>query len=630
MKAPTLQIADNLSLPLDYVTTTSAIVAKKRVGKSYLAQKIAERLLAAKQQVVVIDLTSVWWGLRSSADGKSPGYPITIFGGRHGDVPLEATAGEMVANAIVSDRFSAVLDVRLLKKGQRIRFIADFLEALYDKNTTAMHLFMDEADAYIPQRSFSPEEARALGAADELVRRGGSGGIGVTMITQRAAVLNKNVLSQVDTLSILRTNHPKDIDSVEDWMEHHTTDRKLIDDITSSLSSLPRGDAWYLDPEHKVFKRISVSPKETYDSGRTPKVGEQVKPPKVLAKVDLERLGANIKSTVEQAKANDPKALKARVAELEKQLVKETDAAQRAIAAGSKIIASKPTRTIDKPIIKDAQLKRIEAAISRGDELADGIGKAAIAAEEKLDAATDRAEQIAVKITAELEKLRETMKAFTAPPPTPPTSNPGRARALGDAYGKALPKETGDWNTKSAPKVNGHGLIKSVETGGLKCLKPAHLRILSAIAWWESIGVSDPDIVGIAFVAGASPKSSAFVNNRSRLHAAGYITYPSSKRASLTELGRETAPPPQIPSTNAALHDAILKMVTPAHGRMLRALIETYPNEISLEDFAERSGASPTSSAFVNNRSWLRARGLAMYPQSGFVRATELLFPEAS
>lgn len=139
-----------------------------------------------------------------------------------------------------------------------------------------------------------------------------------------------------------------------------------------------------------------------------------------------------------------------------------------------------------------------------------------------------------------------------------------------------------------------------------------------------------PDIVGIAFVAGASPKSSAFVNNRSRLHAAGYITYPSSKRASLTELGRETAPPPQIPSTNAALHDAILKMVTPAHGRMLRALIETYPNEISLEDFAERSGASPTSSAFVNNRSWLRARGLAMYPQSGFVRATELLFPEAS
>src|SRR5271170_269731 len=147
---PKLHISDDLSLPLDFITSTQAILAKKRVGKTYTAQVLAEELLAAGQQVVVIDPTSAWWGLRSSADGKSAGYPITIFGGRHGDLPLEATSGEVLANAIVADRFSAVLDVRLLKKGQRLRFIADFLEALYDKNTEAMHLFLDEADAYAP------------------------------------------------------------------------------------------------------------------------------------------------------------------------------------------------------------------------------------------------------------------------------------------------------------------------------------------------------------------------------------------------------------------------------------------------------------------------------------------------
>jgi hypothetical protein len=63
---------------------------------------------------------------------------------------------------------------------------------------------------------------------------------------------------------------------------------------------------------------------------------------------------------------------------------------------------------------------------------------------------------------------------------------------------------------------------------------------------------------------------------------------------------------------------------------MLRALIEAYPNELSLEDFAVQASTSITSSAFDNNRSWLRARGLAEYPRTGFVRATSLLFPEAS
>ena len=161
-------------------------------------------------------------------------------------------------------------------------------------------------------------------------------------------------------------------------------------------------------------------------------------------------------------------------------------------------------------------------------------------------------------------------------------------------------------------------------------LKPVHLRLLSAIAWWESIGVSSPDLGGVAFVAKTSTKSSAFDNTRSRLRAGGYIDYPSSGRVQLTSAGREAAPPPTLPPTNEALQGAIFEKITPAHGRMLRALIEVYPGELSLEDFAAQAGTSTSSSAFDNNRSWLRARGLAEYPRTGFVRATPLLFPEAS
>ena len=91
---------DGFSLPLDLVTSTQAILARKRSGKSYTASVEAEELLAHKQQIAAIDPTGAWWGLRSSADGEGPGYPVMVFGGDHADAPLEPHAGRMLGVAI--------------------------------------------------------------------------------------------------------------------------------------------------------------------------------------------------------------------------------------------------------------------------------------------------------------------------------------------------------------------------------------------------------------------------------------------------------------------------------------------------------------------------------------------------
>lgn len=55
------------ALPLDLVTQTIAILARKGKGKSYLADVFAEELLEAGQIPVVIDPTGAHWGLKSSA-----------------------------------------------------------------------------------------------------------------------------------------------------------------------------------------------------------------------------------------------------------------------------------------------------------------------------------------------------------------------------------------------------------------------------------------------------------------------------------------------------------------------------------------------------------------------------------
>ena len=190
-----LHISKALSLPLDFVTSTQVVLAQKGKGKSHLLDVQAEELLERGQQVVIVDPTGAHWGLRTSADGKSAGYAIAIFGGEHGDAPLESTAGEVVADAIATEHFSAILDVTMLRKAEGLRFMAAFLETLYRRNKSPLHLFIDEADAYMPQKMFGPEQARCLGAAEDIVRRGRIKGIRdgatVMVIANPAAFLTR-------------------------------------------------------------------------------------------------------------------------------------------------------------------------------------------------------------------------------------------------------------------------------------------------------------------------------------------------------------------------------------------------------------------------------------------------------
>lgn len=120
-----LKIADDLALPLDVVTQAIGVVAARGSGKSYLSAVLAEEMISAGLPVAILDPIGVFFGLRSSADGKGPGLPVVILGGEHGDVPLEATAGKVIADWIVAERRPAVLDLSLMRKGEQRQFVTE-------------------------------------------------------------------------------------------------------------------------------------------------------------------------------------------------------------------------------------------------------------------------------------------------------------------------------------------------------------------------------------------------------------------------------------------------------------------------------------------------------------------------
>ncbi len=96
--------------------------------------------------------------------------------------------------------------------------MAAFAEALYAANKEPLHLVLDEADLWAPQRPIKGWEG-LLGHIEEIVRRGRVRGFIPWLITQRPAVVHKDVLSQADILIAMKLTASQDRDAIGAWIE---------------------------------------------------------------------------------------------------------------------------------------------------------------------------------------------------------------------------------------------------------------------------------------------------------------------------------------------------------------------------------------------------------------------------
>src|SRR6185503_6029950 len=147
---------------------------------------------------------------------------------------------------IVEQRFPAIIDLSLFRKGQVKRFVIPFLETIYRLNRLPLMLVVDEADDICPQKPFG-DEAQMVGAMEDVVKRGRKKGIGCTLITQRPADLAKQVLTQCEVLLTMRLVHPRDIAAVKERVNVHADPaeaREMID----GLPSLPIATSWFWSP----------------------------------------------------------------------------------------------------------------------------------------------------------------------------------------------------------------------------------------------------------------------------------------------------------------------------------------------------------------------------------------------
>lgn len=333
---PKIKLAADLELPVDALTETFAYIARRGAGKTYGASKLCEGFLDVGGQVVVLDPVGRWYGLRLMPDGVTKsGYDIAVLGGLRGDIPLEPTAGALVADAVVDHGMSVILDVSMFEsESHKKRFVADFCERLLRRKKaqpSPMHLFVEEAQEFCPQH-VAGADARMVGAIERIIKIGRNFGIGCTLITQRPQSVNKNALNLTGCLVVLQTTGPQERKTLEGWI----TDKGDGDvkALLAKVGHLQKGEAFVWAPQgfppdqQAIFRQVKIGTKKTHDASRTPRLSDASVAVVGLPGIDLGKLAEAMAATVESAKNNDP-------VELRRQLRAQADASAKIVGAAN-------------------------------------------------------------------------------------------------------------------------------------------------------------------------------------------------------------------------------------------------------------------------------------------------------
>ena len=536
-------------------------------GKSTTAKGGVERLLEQGRRVCIVDLLDGWWGLRLKRDGKTPAFPVAIFGGLHGDLPLTEHAGALIGQAVAQSEGSSIVSLAELDgDAPRRRFALAFFDALHKVNRAPLHLIVDECDFYSPQQPIKDGPGpMLLNRVKEIAARGRMRGFRLWSVTQRPAKLHKDVMSQADTLVAMQLTSSQDRGALKAWIGDQG-DESVGTGILRALPSLKRGEGVVWSPRLGVLETAHFPLPDTYDSSRTPEYGEAAANVE-LKPIDLGALREKLGKVDAEVKANDPALLRIEIVRLKGELAKKQAAASDAVA------------------LQAARKEARNAGLATGTEAGFLAGLAA--AKEAID--------------------RVPMPKITTPAPTPGITHARQPFAPAPSTAPAV-------STSPAAKVS---------TG----LSRPQQRILDALAWLESIGIGQADRTRVAMLADASPKSSGFEKNVSTLKGLVLIEYPFSGELRLTQAGRDAANAPATPPTNAELHAAIRSKISGPQWALLEALIrQRVP--LSRAELAEQAGVSAASSGFEKNVSTLSGFGFVTYPERGYVQVADIMFVE--
>lgn len=561
------------------ISTTYCDIGMRGTGKSYLMLKYAEQAMRAGGAHNFIDPQGICHGLRALPNGKPSEFKLLLLGGPHGaDLPLKPEQGPVVAEACVArPHTNIILDISQFRKEETRKFIAAYLKELFMlKNTSRepMMLYLDEAHLWAPQLA-SREAAHVIGALEDICGRGRQRGLFLFCTTQRAAKLNKNVLSQIETIFMFRQSGTDDRKAMKGYLDG-VYSREQVEAAMKELPTLDTGECILFSPWFMgAFKKFTVGPRETFDSSSTPLINASK--------------GSTIKATYDRDTVETWRELldpprKAKAAPI--------SPAKAAPAAAKPQIVERTVEVATSPWTPEEQARALEL-IQRLPEVISGAQREL----KELAALIVKASKAGRKLVVSKPRamgqtaLRNAVKAEQAEPPVEQASSKRRV---------------------------------SVE------LPEGPTKLLNKLAEFTNIGMEIVDKDTLAMSVGLKRGGSTARAQYAALVKAGAVHYPQTGQVQLTDQGRDMAAWPDTPMTLGGLHDTIRGMLkNPARITLLNRILEAWPEKLTKDELCDLLGVEASGSTARAHFAALRNVGAIDYPSVGTVVASELLFPEA-
>ncbi|HYI67100.1 MAG TPA: hypothetical protein VEW95_09270 [Candidatus Limnocylindrales bacterium] len=535
-----LRISDDLALPLEFATEGVAVIGKRGSGKSNTEARFVELLYEAAVPFAVVDPKGDWYGIKSSRDGKTPGLSVPVFGGLYGDFPLDERTGARIADLLVDEMLSAVLDVsHLSKTGGLPTFLTAFCNQLMHRHQLEPHVrtvILEEAHRYIPQ-SVTAKSAALKEAAASLLLEGRAFGLGCWAATQRPARLHKDVLEEVGTAIIhaIGVSATNDKRTIAGWVDHHDMSKEIVD----SLTVLRPGEAWVLIPQDGLVKRVQMQRRTTFDSAATPKVGQAPRRPSTMADVDQAAITRALTDVIERAKRDDPKELQKRIGELEREL------------------AAKPAEQVVQEIVKEIEVPVLNGEV---ETLLEVVGQFRMIGEKIAD--------VGDRVVAAIDRVTnaKAVPARSAPP----------VRPVADVQRRPVPESRpAPVQAVSAPRP----------TEGETRLKAGARRMLVALAQVHPRPLSRQQLSFLADVK----IGGTFTDYLRSIVEAGYAFETGAKEIALTDAGVDQVRD-QV-GAGAPGRDELIALYSPrlkaGARRMLEVLLDRHPDTLARAELSE-------------------------------------------
>lgn len=604
-------------LPIKLLDQHTIFLGKTRSGKSFGMRVMIEMLLDAKRRVCIIDPKGDHWGIKSSADGKKPGYPVVLFGdfkepGR-ADVPINPRSGKEVAELVAEGNRPCVIGFRGWMPGDRTRFWIEFAATLFNKNGGALWLVIDEVHNFCPKgKVLDPDVGKSLHWTNRLASEGLGMGIRLVLASQRPQKVHNDTLTSAETLVAMRVIHASDRAAIQDWIDG-CGDLERGKMVIGALAGMKRGEAFVWCPEMDYFQRLTFPHNiRTFDSYKEPGVDERKTAPVGWAEVDLEQVKKKLAAAIEEKKANDPAELRKQLmaAKLQvEELMKKPGVSGADVAMYEKRLIAHIDAVTEQMF---EQNKRIAELIRARAEHLGRIGKEIgmnVADLHKIMADLDVDKRIHIELpSVDLFRFAKAKnQEFKAPRVRIDTM-----AAYGGARG-AGKSGTHFIETHAATGVN-------PDAGDLPKSK-AGRAIMAALQWWRLFGHESASREQVALIAGLKPTGGHYTNTLGSLRTAGLIEYPNSGRVALTEHGRKAsaADAAQWPYDGK---ERIVSCLNSPQKRIFEAIWKE-GREVSRASIAESAGFQEAGGHFTNSLGRLRTLTLVDYPAPGYVCLSE-------